>query len=150
MLLAHGHAVFDINPDAGSGIPAVQYGGGLDLGGAMANAYFDFDLSPSFRPYVGGGIGYGFVGARYSESNCVLACELQRKLVDDSDTVKLWQGMAGISFLWPQPRGGITLYFGYRYLRSEDMQFRLVDGTPFEHDGLRAHILEMGVRLHFP
>ena len=150
VFLGHRAEVFDINPDAGSGLPAVQYGGWLEMGGVMANAYFDFDLSPRLRPYIGGGIGYGYVEALYSESNCVFACALEDHLVDDSDTVKLWQGMAGISILRRVGLSDIAFYAGYRYLRSEDMQFRLVDGTPFEQDGLRAHILEMGVRLHFP
>ena len=150
VLLGHRAEVFDINPDSGSGIPAVQYGGQLDLVGIMANAFLDFNLSPHLRPYVGGGFGYGYVDAIYSESNCVFACALDNHLVDDSDTVKLWQGMVGLSVLQREGGAGIAFYTGYRYLRSEDMQFNLTDGTRFEQDGLRAHILEAGLRLHFP
>ena len=150
VLLAHRAEVFDINPASGSGIPAVQYGGWLDLGGIMANAFFDFDLSPRLKPYVGAGFGYGYVEAVYSETDCVFACALDNDLVDADDTVRLWQGMVGLSIRQREGSAGIVFYTGYRYLRGEDMQFHLTDGTPFEQDGLRAHILEAGLRLHFP
>lgn len=144
------YELFDINPDPGSGIPAVQYGGWLDLGGFMANVFLDFDISPRFRPYVGVGGGYGYVAAVYSESDCVFACALKTELVDDDDTVNLWQYMAGITIVPPELDDGVEVYLGYRYFRSTDMRFALVDGTPFRHDGMKAHIVELGVRLRFP
>lgn len=150
VLFAQRYELFDINPDSGSGIPAVQYGGWLNLGGVMANVFLDFDISPRVRPYVGVGGGYGYVEAVYSESDCVFACGLKTELVDDDDTVKLWQYMAGITILPSGQSDLLEVFLGYRQFRSTDMRFTLADGTPFQHDGMKAHIVEFGVRLRFP
>ena len=149
-MLYQRHEVFDVNPRASSGIPDVQYGGWLDSGALMANAYVDLDLSSGVDPYIGFGVGFGRVEAIYSQSDCVFACALKTSLVDDVDYISMWQVMAGITFMPAVPKLGAEMYIGYRYVQGEDMNFQLVDGTRFVQDGLRSHNFELGFRLYFP
>lgn len=149
-LLYQRYHVEDIAEGA-SGIPVAQYGGWMDTGALMANAFVDIGpASGGVRPYLGVGGGIGRIEAVLAQSNCVFACALTVPLANTSDNVALWQGMAGVSFKSPDRNQGLILDLGYRYLRSEDMHFRLVDGTPFTHEGLKSHIFEARVRIVFP
>ena len=149
-MLYQRHEVYDVNPRASSGIADVQYGGWLDSGALMANAYIDLDVSSQVNPYLGFGAGYSRIEAIYSQSDCVFACALKTPLVDDVDYISMWQVMAGITFMPAVPKLGAEMYIGYRYVQGEDMNFRLVGGTPFVQDGLRSHNFELGFRIYFP
>ena len=89
--------------------------------GAMANAFFDFDLS-SFgirpqdaMPYIGGGLGAGWnqIGsARFGAG-------ASRFRIDDTDVRFAYQGIAGVAFGFGGAVPGLSLTLEYRYYATE-------------------------------
>ncbi|MEM8986069.1 MAG: P44/Msp2 family outer membrane protein [Pseudomonadota bacterium] len=105
----------------------------------MANIYYDFEVPGApLKPYVGGGLGVGFVDVDYSPSNT--------PIVDDDASVFAYQVMAGAAFeLTPLAE----LYGGYRYRGTTDVETD-VSLFPATLDiENQSHIVEAGVRFFF-
>jgi len=82
---------------------------GIEVGGGLFNAYYDFDFGSPFVPFVGGGLGMAKV-------------EADVRNVDRSldETVFAWN--VGIGFGYAINKN-LSLEMSYRYLATEDVEF---------------------------
>ncbi len=102
----------------------------------MANGYYDLDLNGPLRPYVGAGLGFGFIEAEG---------DLGFGLVDeDTDIGFAYQLMGGLAFD-VSPRAALTL--GYRYFGMTDPDVS-VAGANFQTE-FTSHEFLVGVRFQF-
>lgn len=112
--------------------------GAVDTTFAMANVYYDFSSMGAFTPYVGAGLGAGFVDVDYSPSGV--------GIVDDDATVLAYQVIAGASY---DLSDRMAIFAQYRYRATEDVE---TDVDLFDAEleiENRASILEAGVRFAF-
>jgi len=93
----------------------------------MANAYYDFDTSSNYRPYVMGGLGIADVNVSWDT---------------DSSTVFAWQLGAGIGV---KAGNGWTVDLGYRYLKPSGLQCP----TDKYDVSWEVHTILAGVRYQF-
>lgn len=104
----------------------------------MANAIAEFESSSRITPYIGGGVGVGFVNVEYAPSATTI--------IDDNSTNFAYQAMAGLGYeVTPQT----TLFAGYRYRATTEPS---VDASLFSANfdiENRASIVEAGVRFNF-
>jgi opacity protein-like surface antigen len=77
----------------------------------MANAYYDFPAFGAVQPYVGAGIGLGFVDVDYSPSNV--------SIIDDEATVFAYQAMVGASVAVSD---STAVFAQYRYRATSDVE----------------------------
>lgn len=112
--------------------------GGVDATYVMANLYYDFAPIGPVRPYVGGGLGAGFVDVDYSPSGV--------GIVKDEATVLAYQVMAGAAFDISER---MALFAQYRYRASDDIEtdVDLFDASLNVEN--RTSALEAGVRIRF-
>ncbi|MEM6682371.1 MAG: P44/Msp2 family outer membrane protein [Pseudomonadota bacterium] len=104
----------------------------------MANGYYDFKNDSAFTPYVGLGIGLGFVDVDYSPSDTTI--------IQDSATKFAYQLMAGATYDLNQSTG---LYLGYRFRGTSSVGVEAdLFSADFEIENT-ASILEAGVRFAF-
>jgi len=115
----------------------------------LANAYAEYDFEVGVIPYFGLGVGYG--GIEIDAHN-----KPETLQIDSDDDAFIWNVMAGVSV----PFSDVTTFsFGYRYLASEDLNFRArIDTTPPSPGGpdgrqvdseYDAHELVLGIRFSF-
>lgn len=104
---------------------------------AMANMYLDMNLSPNWRPYIGGGIG----AARVKLKSTVLS-------VDDEDVVLAYQGMAGLYYT-PSSFPAADIGLGYRYLATSNPSFSSSTFGSRIDTEYKSHSLELGSRFYF-
>lgn len=88
----------------------------------MANAYYDFDIDSSVRPYIMGGAGIASVDTNQDT---------------DSETVFAWQVGAGLGFKIAR---NTTLDLGYRYLKPNKIEDSLE---------IESHNVMLGLRFQF-
>lgn len=128
------------SPNIGASVADVVADGQGDLGTifAMVNGYYDFENASPLTPYVGAGVGVGFVDVEYRPSGV--------NIIDDDATVFAYQAMAGASL---EVGPGTEIYAGYRYRATTGVEVDAVlfDAT-FDVDN-RAHIAEAGIRYSF-
>jgi len=84
--------------------------GELTSTGVFLNAYYDFNRSGDFRPYVGAGIGFLDVDVEYAPSGV--------GIIDDGETKFAYQLKAGVSF---QASETWEVFGEYAYRASEDI-----------------------------
>ncbi|MEM6536339.1 MAG: acyloxyacyl hydrolase [Pseudomonadota bacterium] len=104
----------------------------------MANAYYDFNSNGAVRPYVGAGIGVGFVDVDYSPSAVAI--------IQDSSAAFAYQAMAGVSF---ETSNNSELFVGYRFRGTTDVA---VEASLFSADfdiENTGSIVEAGLRFRF-
>ncbi|MEM1021658.1 MAG: P44/Msp2 family outer membrane protein, partial [Pseudomonadota bacterium] len=104
----------------------------------MANAYYDFRNSSDFTPYLGAGIGIGFVDVDYSPS--------ATPIIQDNATAFAYQVMAGATYDVSASTG---LFLGYRFRGTSDVS---VEADLFSADfdiENTASIIEAGLRFAF-
>ncbi len=112
--------------------------GGVDTTFLMANLYYDFTAYGAFTPYIGAGVGAGFVNVDYSPSGV--------GIVDDEDTVIAYQLIAGGAYAL---NDRLSLFGQYRYRATEDVEtdVDLFDATLDIEN--RASVIEAGLRYNF-
>ena len=120
-------------------VQQTNVGGSTTLALGMANAYYDFPsiIAQSLQPYLGLGIGYGWVKAQSSS----LAPDTIASY-SPSNSVFSYQGMAGIQYHFAET---FSLYLGYRYIATDKadhlgkmMQVNLANaGVVYRFDGRR-------------
>ncbi len=112
--------------------------GSIDTTYLMANGYYDFTPLGPVRPYVGGGVGVGFVNVDYSPSGV--------QIVDDDATVFAYQLIAGASY---DISDRTALFAQYRYRATDDVEtdVSLFDATLDVEN--RSSIIEAGLRFRF-
>ncbi len=117
--------------------------GDLSLFSLLVNGYVDWDFGIGVIPFVGVGIGWGV--PRLDVENEGGAT---RVVVDDTDSVFVWNAMVGGSL----PLSANTdLSLGYRYIATEEIALESRVGATsqrlkFEYD---AHELYVGLRFSF-
>lgn len=112
--------------------------GSVDTLFLMANAYYDFDFIGPFKPYVGAGVGIGFVDVEYAPSATTI--------IDDRTASFAYQAMAGAAYELSRT---IDLFAQYRYRATTDAQ---VEASLFDADfdiENRGSVIEGGVRVYF-
>ena len=76
----------------------------------MANVYYDFpDMVPGISPYLGGGIGYGYINARMGAGNAAAFLYV----LDVNDSVFAYQGTAGLTYNFAE---NYAINIDYRYI----------------------------------
>ena len=83
----------------------------------LANAFYDFNRSGQFQPYIGAGIGVVQIDGR-SFNNATLVTDLVG--FDDTDTNVAYQVLAGVGVGLSER---VTLDVGYRYFAAPDLEF---------------------------
>jgi OmpA-OmpF porin, OOP family len=94
----------------------VDAGGDAQIGTAMVNLFYDFNmLDPSFVPYIGGGLGGAYIDYAITDPN-------SGDSFAGKDTVWAfaYQFMAGVAF---PVADGMTMSVGYKYFRTEDFTY---------------------------
>jgi opacity protein-like surface antigen len=88
-------------------------GGDADAVFAMANVYYDGpNWLNALQPFLGAGIGYGFVNARLNSSGPTSATQWTGQ-----DSVFSYQAMAGLTYHFSEK---YALNIGYRYLATDN------------------------------
>ena len=103
----------------------------------LANIYYDFPgiLAPSLQPYLGGGIGYGWIQTLLNSTG---PTDITRFTANNSAFV--YQGTAGMSFNYAE---NFSLNISYRYLATtrlfefgEMFQVHMANvGVTYRYDG---------------
>lgn len=104
----------------------------------MLNAYYDIPLTPRFRPYIGGGLGF----ANFS-ANDVFVYEANR--LRGSNTLFAFQFKAGLGY---QLNENVNVFIGYRLLGLDGQDYRSA-GISVEGDSFVTHSLQFGGRITF-
>ena len=108
----------------------------IDVFSIMANGFYDLDLNGPLKPYVGVGLGFGFIRAE---------ADLGFGFVDeDTDFGFAYQLMTGVAFEI-SPQTAITL--GYRYFGMTDPDVS-VGGANFDSE-FASHEFIAGARIRF-
>lgn len=116
--------------------------GDIDVVTVMANVYYDLDLG-FLKPFVGGGIGVGFVSANDYGVTPLAASTPGGVLLDDNDMGLAYQLTAGLAF----DVGRATAEVGYRYLGME-AELETLAGAESDFD-VNTHNGFVGVRFDF-
>lgn len=104
----------------------------------MANAYYDFKNSSPVTPYLGAGVGIGFVDVNYAPS--------ATPIIEDKATTFAYQIMAGATYDISASTG---VFLGYRFRGTSDVS---VEADLFSADfdiENTASIVEAGIRFAF-
>lgn len=76
----------------------------------MANVYYDFpDIIPTIQPFLGLGIGYGWVQTKLTSNNI-------HAYFKESDSVFAYQGIAGLTYNFSE---NYAINLAYRYIATE-------------------------------
>ena len=107
----------------------------------MTGAYYDFDLGPGLKPYIGGGIGVFFISVDVRERG--------EQLADDSDAVFAYHLGAGVGYevsrLNEKP---VILSLDYRFFNPTDPTFTDVTGGAFKQERVGQYV-GVGLRVMF-
>ncbi|MGF7158992.1 opacity protein-like surface antigen [Rhodoligotrophos appendicifer] len=114
----------------------------------LANMWYDFNMGMPFKPYLGGGVGVGFVNQHLKVGN--------DSLIDDSDTNFAFQ--AGAGFKWALS-DAVDLDVGYRFkgvldVKLEDKGGVGINGDAYAYkaqtkDDLYYHTVQAGISFKF-
>ncbi len=121
------HAIDEYRPAGG---PDLGLDGIVSSGALLANAYMDVPTGTRLTPYIGGGIGAGYV-ALDSDDRSILD--------DETDGVFAYQAAAGVQVRFTPL---VSLFGGYRYFATTDPDL----GRKTEY---RTHNLDAGLRFDF-
>ena len=112
--------------------------GDISSTGLFLNAYYDFNRSNKFYPYIGLGIGFMNVNVEFNPSNV--------GIIDDSETKFAYQLKAGAAY---RITDSLDLYGEYAYRATDDIEVKneLFPGD-LEVEN-KQHLLGIGVRYRF-
>ena len=123
------------------GAPLWGAGGNIRTWGVLFNGFYDIKTGTPWTPYIGGGIGVGFVHASLSGTRPPGTAV---GLYNGSDTAFAYQAIGGVSYaLTPQ----LSLTADYRYFATTDATFTS-NGTKWNVENAN-HIITAGVRWSF-
>jgi len=114
--------------------------GDLSAVSLMANLYYDVDLGPGLKPYVGGGVGLSRISVAVGSSG--------RQLTDDDDTVFAYQIGAGLAYqLGGSDDRPVIVSLDFRHYATADPTFKgSVTGTPFDTE-VGGNYVGVGLRF---
>ncbi len=112
----------------------------------LANIYFDFHNSSAFTPYVGAGLGLGFVNEFVNVDSNFMDADFGNERTSESlenyTTTFAWQVGAGVAYAFNDT---VSADLGYRY-----MNFGMTTYEGFnENTYASAHELSLGMRFNF-
>jgi len=99
----------------------------------MFNGYYDFNSETKWKPYLGGGIGFGWVN--------INGAGLGVTVDQTSDAEFSYQVMGGLGY---QYDANVTATMGYRYFGMNDPTFVNIVTASYD-----THAVEIGVRYSF-
>lgn len=105
----------------------------------LASLYSDFGQGGPFRPYIGGGIGFGNVDFKRHGTSA------NGSLMNNSGTGFAWQVGGGVNIDIAQ---ATELEIGYRYLEVDGIKLTALDGTKSSTD-LSNHLVLVGLKFHY-
>jgi outer membrane protein OmpA-like peptidoglycan-associated protein len=123
------------------GAPLNGAGGDTQTWGAMVNGLYDFNTGTRFSPYVGAGIGVGFVHAALSGTRPAGSTV---GLYDGSDTTFAYQAIGGVSYAVTP---NLSLTTDYRYFATTDATVKS-GGAEWEVEN-SSHVVTVGFRWSF-
>lgn len=123
-------------------LSSLKNGGGNSSGdttslSVMANGIYQFLPKSKWHPFVGAGIGMAQIGADWSQGG--------RKVLDDSDLVFAYQGIAGIAY---DLNKHWELKTQYRYFATQDATLTDTDGGSVK-TGYHSHSILAGFTYKF-
>ena len=142
----------------GLGKVDVPVSGSASQTGAMANVWFDIPTGSDWTPYVGGGLGFIRVdqGDLEYDANALANAFSPQTLppgfvpkISSTDTSIAYHFGVGVGYRLNDRH---TLQFGYRLQIANDLEFNgrnALGNTIGVKTELRAHLFEIGVRMHF-
>ena len=121
-----------IDPDGAgfSGWPAGYIGGDTTTHGVLFNLIYDFNKSDSFTPYLGAGVGLGFIDPDItgSVSPGAPTTPLSIAYSGSNKATLAYQGIAGVSIGLAQ---GLALDLSYRYFSTlKETYTATINGAP--------------------
>lgn len=118
----------------------VDAGGDAEMGTAMVNLFYDFNmLDPSFVPYIGAGLGAAYIDYAITDPNFSTTFQ-----GEDTTWVFSYQLMAGVAF----PIGdGMSMSLGYKYFRTEDFTYVNSFGEDMQTQIIQ-HSVDVGLQFH--
>ncbi len=124
------------NSEAGPGYTADTH---YNMQTLLVNFYYDFYNESAFTPYVGAGIGAGFITGEYNYN--IGGNKLKGEL---DDTVLAWNVGAGVGYAINEQ---ITADLGYRYLSTTNSNKEAAGYDLKTYTS--AHEVSVGVRFNF-
>lgn len=104
----------------------------------MANIFYDFETGGLISPFIGAGVGVGFVDVDYSPSAV--------PIIQDDATAFAYQAIAGVSY---EVSPSVDLLVAYRYRATTDVSVQAdLFSAEFDIEN-RASIVEAGLRFRF-
>lgn len=125
--------------------------GDVDIQSYFINVYYDFQIDGSnFSPYIGAGVGRTKAKINGLTTPSLLALPPQFGgpiiVYGESEWETTYQLRLGANYALTQQA---DLYFGYRYVKGNDLKFDLNDGSVIHPNGIELHNLEVGLRFAF-
>jgi len=125
------HSVDDIN--------GVNATGDMDAYALMVNLIYEADIGmPTLRPFIGGGIGYGYASAGGISP-------VAGSRIGDTDWSWAWQGIAGLAF---DVAPNWTAQFRYSYFSMPSLDFTTDNNVGIDSD-FSSHSMMMGITYKF-
>lgn len=133
---------------ADAGVPATSFGADINSWAYMLNGYFDIPVSGTWKPYVGGGLGY----ARNKTDNISLSVPgVSATAPGGTKSGMAWSLMAGVGYPLSKT---MTLDIGYRFMDLGKIESNAGPLSPAAfgtYSGatgkLRAHEFTIGLRF---
>ena len=128
---------WQVDPDSwtNAGFVGAGLNGHVSSVNVLANVWYDIELNTIVEPYLGGGIGIGFVDGDLSTTNGIGV------QFDGDDTGFAYQVGAGLKFaLSPM----MDIDIGYRFRGVTDVQFTAGPGLgiPWSSDSINVHTVQ--------
>ncbi len=134
-----GYKTNDIDSHSIGGVNTAGADGRSEAYVAMANFYYDFENSSRFTPYVGAGIGAARVNLDGYSSTTT------GPMIDDSDTVFAYQGIAGVDFALDEQW---SIFSDYKYFTANDPEVTTSAGNTTDVD-FDTHNVQVGLKMKF-
>ena len=115
----------------------------------MGNIVVDISKGDGFQPYIGGGVGAGWMKWHQVQAAASAGLPAGTAVFDDgSPTVFQYQGIVGASF---SLRPGTDLFFDYRYVGTTAASFDSTTptGSHFSEHKDGSHNIIVGIRFPF-
>lgn len=137
--LSHSNSDVDNSKVAGTVSNDIDADGDLSSTSLLINGWYEFETKSSWRPYVGGGIGYTKVDADIDTAPSL-------STFNDSDGGFSYQIGFGVTF--PVGQSG-TVDIGYRYRETPNLNLVSANGTSFDDIDFKAQTLQIGYNYRF-
>ena len=137
--LSYSNSDVDKTRVAGTVSNVLAADGDLSSTSLLVNGWYEFETNSSWRPYVGGGIGYTKVDADVDTMPSF-------STFDDSDGGFSYQIGFGVTF--PVGQSG-TVDIGYRYRETPNLKLVSANDTAFDNIDFKSQTLQIGYNHRF-